>query len=109
MRPGRRLRNSRGAASSRCNTVPSEGRMRRLWVGLFCAVTLCPDTGHAQVSQQTADMLRRIFATRDFTGTGFGEVRFIEGCVAYLTLKLSSLAPGSSDIVRYESATGARR
>lgn len=83
--------------------------MRRLWVGLYFAVTLCPDTGHAQVSQQAADMLRRIFTTRDFTGTGFGEVRWIEGGAAYLTLEPSALAPGSSDIVRYESATGARR
>ena len=83
--------------------------MRRLWVGLFCAVTLCPDTGRAQVSQQAADMLRRIFTTRDFAGTGFGEVRWIEGGAAYLTLEPSALAPGSSDIVRYESATGARR
>ena len=83
--------------------------MRRLWFALFCTVVLLSPAGGAQVPQQATDLLRRIFTTRDFSGNPFGGVRWIEGGAAYLTLEPSALAPGSSDIVRYETATGARR
>src|ERR1051325_3235917 len=108
MRSRRRLRNSRDAASSRCNAVPRGDRMRRLWLGVLFAVTLLPHAARAQLSQQASDMLRRIFASRDFAGGGFGGARWIEGGAASLALEPSALAPGSVDIVRYETATGAR-
>ena len=82
--------------------------MRRLWLGLLFAVTLLPPVCRSQVPRQTGDMLRRIFASRDFAGTSFGGARWIAGGAAYLTLEPSALAPGAADIVRYETATGAR-
>ncbi|HKE89930.1 MAG TPA: hypothetical protein VKB45_06315, partial [Gemmatimonadales bacterium] len=83
--------------------------MRRLWFALFFAVALLSRAAAAQLPQPATDMLRRIFSSRDFAGNPFGGVRWIEGGAAYLTLEPSALAPGSLDIIRYESATGARR
>ncbi|HMC69134.1 MAG TPA: DPP IV N-terminal domain-containing protein, partial [Mycobacteriales bacterium] len=61
----------------------------------------------AQVPARAADMLRRVFASRDFAPEHFGPARWIAGGTAYTTVEPASDNTGS-DIVRYETATGAR-
>ena len=82
--------------------------MRRSWFGLVLVFICRSHIAAAQLPAQATEMLRRIYASRDFAGQGFGGVRWIEGGTAYQTLEPSALAPGSSDVVRYETATGAR-
>jgi dipeptidyl-peptidase-4 len=82
--------------------------MRRSWFGLLLAVSSLPHSAAAQLPARTTEMLRRLYASRDFAGKFFGGARWTEGGNAYQTLEPSALAPGSSDIVRYETATGAR-
>jgi dipeptidyl-peptidase-4 len=81
--------------------------MRRIWFGWCLAVLLVPSIA-AQVPPAAGEMLRRLFASRDFSGQAFGGARWTEGGAAYTTLEPSALVPGSSDIVRYETGTGAR-
>ena len=64
------------------------------------------------LSAQVPDSLRaevhRIFATRDFAPQRFGPARFIENGAAYTTVERSAEVRGGADIVRYETATGAK-
>src|SRR3989442_14825431 len=55
-----------------------------------------------------SDMLRRLFASRDFAPERFGPARWIAGGAAYTTVEPSADLHGGSDIVRYEPSTGAR-
>ena len=61
----------------------------------------------AQVPAQAAEMLRRLFASPEFAPEHFGPARWIAGGAAYTTVEPASDNTGS-DIVRYETATGAR-
>src|SRR4029077_13321723 len=61
----------------------------------------------AQVPAAAADMLRRLSASREFAPEQFGPARWIAGGAAYTTIEPAS-DNGGSDIVRYETATGAR-
>ncbi len=58
--------------------------------------------------QQPADQLRRLFASRDFAPQRFGPARWLENGAAYTTLEPSAAVSGGTDIVRYQTATGAR-
>jgi dipeptidyl-peptidase-4 len=49
--------------------------------------------------------LRRLFASSDFASERFGPARWIEGGTAYTTVERTS---GGPEIVRYETASGAR-
>ncbi len=62
----------------------------------------------AQVPASVQATVHRIFATRDFAPQRFGPARWIENGAAYSTLEPSSDVQGAVDIVRYETATGAR-
>src|SRR2546430_10023805 len=62
----------------------------------------------AQVPAPVSDMLRRLFASRDFAPERFGPAHWIDGGAAYTTVEPSADPRGGSDIVRYETATGAR-
>lgn len=53
--------------------------------------------------------LERIFAKKDFELKKFGPSRWMEDGRAYTTLEASAADPESKDIVRYDTATGARR
>ncbi len=56
-----------------------------------------------------SDLLRRLFASREFSATQrFGPARWIEKGAAYTTVEPSEAVRGSSDIVRYDPASGAR-
>src|SRR2546427_8194850 len=83
-------------------------RSRTVLVHFALAMIVCAHRAQAQVPAATTDMLRRIFASRDFAPERFGPARWIENGAAYTTVEPSEAASGASDIVRYETATGAR-
>ena len=62
----------------------------------------------AQVPDSLRAQVHRIFATRDFAAQRFGPARFIENGAAYTTVERSAEVRGGADIVRYETATGAK-
>src|SRR4029077_20076839 len=80
--------------------------MRRLArlvsAGLLVAVPLV-----AQVPAGLDSLLHRLYATRGFASPRFGPARWLEHGSAYTTVEPSADQKGS-DIVRYETATGAR-
>ena len=82
--------------------------MRALQLGFFVVTLVTPAVLPAQVPPAATEMLRRIFASRDFAPERFGPARWIENGAAYTTVEPSTTVPGASDIVRYETATGAR-
>src|SRR5207237_10836656 len=82
--------------------------VRRAWFVVVTAGGLVAAPLTAQVPAQAADMLRRLFASREFAPEHFGSARWIAGGTAYTTVEPASDNSGS-DIVRYETATGARR
>ena len=59
-----------------------------------------------QLPAPISDMLRRVFASRDFAPQHFGPARWTSDGAAYTTVEP---AAGGADIVRYETATGSRR
>ncbi len=63
----------------------------------------------AQLPAGASDMLRRLYASRDFALQPSGPARWRDGGAAYTTVEPSATTPGASDIVRYETATGAKR
>lgn len=62
----------------------------------------------AQVPDTVSAMMRRIFASAEFAPQRFGPARWIENGAAYTTVERSAVVEGASDIVRYETASGAR-
>jgi dipeptidyl-peptidase 4 len=84
--------------------------MRRIWLVVVLALLSAPRAAPAQIPPAASDMLRRLFTTRDFAGQSFGggAVHWMSGGSAFATLEPSALVPGSSDLVRYETATGTR-
>ena len=82
--------------------------MRRVSLAVCLAVLFLPQTASAQVPAATSDMLRRLYATRDFAGQSFGPTHWMNGGAGFTTIEASALVPGASDLVRYESATGTR-
>jgi dipeptidyl-peptidase-4 len=62
----------------------------------------------AQVPDTVTAMLRRIFASGDFAPQRFGPARWIENGTAYTTVEKSADVEDAFDILRYETATGAR-
>jgi len=73
-------------------------------------LSLLGAAGTSLPAQEAAvqDQLRRIFATGDFAPRRFGPAEWIERGAAYLTVEPSAAVPSGRDIVRYESASGAR-
>jgi dipeptidyl-peptidase-4 len=61
----------------------------------------------AQVPEAVRASVHRIFATRDFAPERFGPARWIENGAAYTTVEPVANGRGA-EIVRYETATGAR-
>jgi dipeptidyl-peptidase-4 len=78
----------------------------RFVLGLLALFVSVPAV--AQVPDQVNDMMHRIFASGEFAGQRFGPARWIENGTAYTTVEPSADLPDAFDIVRYETATGAR-
>ncbi len=81
--------------------------MRRVMFVVVAAGGVAAARLPAQVPAPVTDMLRRVFASREFAPEQFGPARWMAGGTAYTTLEPASNDQGS-DIVRYETATGAR-
>lgn len=80
----------------------------RLPIGGLALVLLAAPAALVAQSSDLSEQLRRIFASAEFAPRQrFGPARWIENGAAYLTLEPSTVA-GARDLVRYESATGAR-
>jgi dipeptidyl-peptidase-4 len=62
----------------------------------------------AQVPDSVRATIHRIFGTQDYSSQPFGPAAFIDGGRAYTTVEPSPGVRGAADIVRYETATGAR-
>ncbi len=77
-------------------------------LGLSALLAALPLPAAAQVPDHVTDMLRRIFASAEFAPERFGPARWIENGTTYTTVEKSAAIPDASDIVRYETATGAR-
>lgn len=75
---------------------------------LLAFAVLCAPPLSGQVPQQTTEMLRRIFASRDFAAQRFGPARWLDSGAAYTTVEKSEAIPDASDIVRISTATGER-
>jgi dipeptidyl-peptidase-4 len=83
--------------------------MRRTPLVLAAALAVVPARPlAAQIPASATEMLRRIYASRDFASDRFGPARWIERGTAYTTVEPSEAMRGASDLVRYETATGAR-
>src|SRR5207253_992022 len=87
---------------------PGVVAMRRVLLGLIAVTSAIPAALTAQLPQPVSDMLRRIYASRDFAAQRFGPARWIENGTAFTTVEPSEAVQGSLDIVRYETATGTR-
>src|SRR5688572_982045 len=77
----------------------------RLLFPLALLLTVTP------VRAQEAELeaaVQRIFASNDFNLDRFGPVRWLQDGSAYTTLEPSPEVEGARDIVRYDTATGAR-
>src|SRR5712692_9229479 len=82
--------------------------MRRCCVTLTLAAALATRVLSAQLPAALDTTLHRLFASRDFVPERFGPARWLAEGAAYTTVEPSQAVEGASDIVRYETATGAR-
>jgi dipeptidyl-peptidase-4 len=82
--------------------------MRRLPLCLAAVLAVGATQLRGQVPAAATEMLRRLYASRDFASERFGPARWVEQGAAYTTVEPSEAVSGASDIVRYETATGAR-
>jgi dipeptidyl-peptidase-4 len=108
MRPGRHREVLRGAVSSVLKCTFQLSLHVEQPVRLVIALLLA---GAQQLPGQVPDTVRatvhRLFGTRDFVAERFGPARWIENGAAYTTVESSAEKRGM-EIVRYETATGAR-
>jgi len=82
--------------------------MRRLPLCLAMVLAVGAPPLRGQVPAAATEMLRRLYASRDFASERFGPARWVENGAAYTTVEPSEAVSGASDIVRYETATGVR-
>src|SRR5256884_5671382 len=80
----------------------------KVFVGLLALFVSVPSAAVAQVPENVNETLRHIFASAEFAPQRFGPARWIDNGTAYTTVEKSAALPDASDIVRYETATGAR-
>ena len=83
------------------------GRFRSLVFGVALLVAARPPL-EAQVPDSVRAAVHRIFGTAEFASERFGPATFIERGRAYTTVEPSPAVRGGFDIVRYQTATGAR-
>lgn len=77
-------------------------------VACFVALSAWPGTARAQLSPQLVEMLQRVFVAKEFDGKEFGPARWWNEGESYTTLEASTEVQGAKDIVKYETASGAR-
>ncbi len=67
-----------------------------------------PGRASGQLSPQLTEMLHRAFVANEFDAKPFGPARWLREGESYTTLEASAEIPGAKDIVKYDTATGAR-
>ncbi|MGZ8845849.1 MAG: S9 family peptidase [Pyrinomonadaceae bacterium] len=82
-------------------------KLRNAMVGLAVLV-LCTSSLVAQTNDKGTLTLDRIFSSSEFRSETFGPARWLEDGNAYTTLERPAPGREALDIVRYETATGAR-
>ena len=97
------IRQGRDTVTSRKGQRPST-----LLIIITFSLAACasPVSVHAQSAAFT-ETLRREFVQHDFAVKSFGPARWLNSGEAYTTLEPSA-APGTKDLVRYETASGKR-
>ena len=81
---------------------------RRSLAALLTVVGVVTTTAQQiDVARTLDEQIRRIFETQDYTAPSFGPARWLERGAAYSVLEPSS-GGSSRDVVRYDTATGAR-
>jgi hypothetical protein len=88
------------------------GRFLRVWaIPLISSMVWILVAATQLFAQQSFDLdqfFRRAFLQREFQPKSFGPARWMNRGEAYTTLEPSSSFSGSSELVRYDSATGKR-
>ena len=79
----------------------------RTWVSL-CLLWVVAVPARAQERATLEERLSRIFQDRAYDAKSFGPARWLDGGAAYTTVEPSEAVDGASDVVRYDTATGAR-
>ena len=69
---------------------------------------LIVSTAYSQASDKRILTLDRIFSSSEFRSETFGPARWLDGGSAYTTLEASPTNQEARDIIRYETASGAR-
>src|ERR1700689_4865420 len=84
--------------------------LQRLLLALALLLTASLATAplQAQVSQESDQLLHRMYASPDFQVKHFGPARWLDDGVFYTTVEPSSAVKDARDIVRYQTATGER-
>lgn len=82
-------------------------RRRLFFILSFLVLLALP--APAQQHDASRLTLERIFSSRDFVTQGFGPARWVDNGAGYTTLEPAAASPEARDIVRYDTASGARR
>ena len=77
-------------------------------LGLLLAASLATIPLQAQISQESDQLLHRMYASPDFEVKYFGPARWLDGGAFYTTVEPSSAVKDAQDLVRYQTATGER-
>lgn len=80
----------------------------KIAIGTLAVLVLCTSSLIAQTNDKGTLTLDRIFSSSEFRSETFGPARWLDGGNAYTTLEPATSAKEALDIVRYETATGAR-
>ncbi len=86
-------------------------RGRRRFLLVLLVAVLAPLAGRAVDSRPSDPLnaqLERIFAKKEFEAKKFGPARWMDEGRSYTTVEASATVPEARDIVRYDTATGAR-
>ncbi len=84
----------------------------RTLLGAIILILLCASLGAIPArsqSTETAELLRRLYLTRDFAVQRAVLGRWLNGGESYTTLEPSTSLKGADDIVRFDTATGEQR
>jgi dipeptidyl-peptidase 4 len=92
----------RGGAGPRPRVAPTT-------ILLFFLAAAFARAAEPRLPDDLAASLDRIFAKKEFKAKTFGPARWLDEGKAYTTVEDSAAVKGGHDIVRYETATGARR
>jgi dipeptidyl-peptidase 4 len=77
-------------------------------LALLLAACLATVPLQAQISQESDQLLHRMYASQDFQVKYFGPARWLDDGAFYTTVEQSAAVKDARDIVRYQTSTGKR-